>query len=153
MQANRDGQIEALITEGHTPSAAEAQLPTFALWHELLIGVGVTTLAWLLVAMWSRPTEETKLRSFYRRTRPGGPGWRAVLLRAKAEGESLEAEGRDWEVPRGILCMLIATLTVYATLFATGWFFYGRLGPAILLAVIAIVGGISTIRLWNPSKG
>ncbi len=152
LHAIRDGRIETLINEGLTRAAAEARLPALALWQELLIGVGVTTVAWWLVAMFSPPTAESKLRSFYRRTRPGGPGWRTVILKAKADGESLEAEGKDWEVPRGILCMLIATLTVYATLFATGWFFYGRLGPAISLALIAIIGGITTLRLWNPSK-
>lgn len=148
----RQGKIEALIAEGISRQTAEVMLPTLASWQELLIGVVATTLAWGLVALWTRPTAEATLRSFYRRTRPGGPGWRVVVARANAEGESLAPEGEGWEVPRGILCMLTATATVYATLFATGWFFYGRPGPAVALAVVAILGGVSTFRLWNPSK-
>ena len=150
--AIRGSNVEALIAEGLSPAAAEASLPTLASWQELLIGVAVTTLAWGLATIWTRPTAEAKLRSFFRRTKPGGPGWRAVVARARAEGESLEAEDGDWEVPRGILCMLTATATVYATLFATGWFFYGRLGPAVALALVAVLGGVSTLRLWRPSR-
>jgi len=120
-------------------------------WQELLVGVAATTVAWVLAALCTRPTAESVLRSFYRKTHPGGPGWRAVVERAREEGETLVPE-EDWEVPRGILSMLTATGTVYSVLFATGWGLYGRPLPAIALALLAVVGGVTTIRLWRPFK-
>ncbi len=145
-------EIEALISEGMTRTAAEASLPSLASWQELLIGVVLTTVIWALVALLTRPTAEVTLRSFYRKTRPGGPGWRAVVARAEAEGESLGSEDSAWEVPRGIVCMLTATATVYAALFATGSFLYGRLVPGIALVTLGVIAGALTLGLWRPSK-
>ena len=145
-------EIEALISEGMTRTAAEASLPSLASWQELLIGVVLTTVIWALVALLTRPTAEVTLRSFYRKTRPGGPGWRAVVARAEAEGESLVSEDSAWEVPRGIVCMLTATATVYAALFATGSFLYGRLVPGIALVTLGVIAGALTLGLWRPSK-
>ncbi len=145
-------EIEALISEGMTRTAAEASLPSLASWQELLIGVVLTTVIWALVALLTRPTAEVTLRSFYRKTRPGGPGWRAVVARAEAEGESLVSEDTAWEVPRGIVCMLTATATVYAALFATGSFLYGRLVPGIALVTLGVIAGALTLGLWRPSK-
>jgi len=148
----RTREIEALISEGMTRTAAEASLPSLASWQELLIGVVLTTVIWTLVALLTRPTAEVTLRSFYRKTRPGGPGWRAVVARAEAEGESLGSEDSAWEVPRGIVCMLTATATVYAALFATGSFLYGRLVPGIALVTLGVIAGALTLGLWRPSK-
>lgn len=148
----RDSRLEALMAEGISRAAAEGRLPALELWQELLIGVAVTTVAWLLAAFFTRPTEESTLRAFYRTTRPGGPGWRAIVAAARADGASLEGDGRPWEAPRGLLCMVTATITVYSALFATGLFFYGRLGPAMALVVIGVIGGSTTIRLWRPSR-
>jgi Na+/proline symporter len=124
----------------------------FEPWQELLIGVAVTTVAWVSAAFCTRPTAESVLRSFYRKTRPGGPGWRAVVKRANKEGDFLASDGEDWEVPRGALCMLTATVTVYSVLFATGLGLYGRYAPALALALLAVVGGVTTFRLWWPSQ-
>ncbi len=148
----RTREIEALISEGMSRAAAEAGLLSLTSWQELLIGVVLTTLVWALVALLTRPTEEATLRSFYRKTRPGGPGWRAVVARATAEGESLASEDTAWDVPRGMLCMLTATASVYAALFATGSFLYGRLFPGIALAILAVGAGVLTMRLWYLKK-
>lgn len=152
LHAIRDSRLETLIADGMSRVAAEGLIPSFELWQELLIGVALTTLAWGLATLVTRPTEEATLRAFYRRTRPGGPGWRSVVAKAAAEGDSLEGDGEHWEVPRGLLCMVTATVSVYSALFATGLFFYGRLGFAVTLVVVGAVCGTATIRLWRPSR-
>jgi hypothetical protein len=150
--AVRAHAVETLITGGMSRAAAEASLPALAAWQELLIGVAVTTLAWGLVALVTRPAAEPKLRSFYRLTKPGGPGWRTVVAKAEADGEPIAPEGEGWEVPRGMLCMVTATITVYSLLFAMGWFLYGRPAAGGALAAVAVVGGVVTMRLWRPSR-
>jgi len=150
--AVRARELEALVAGGMSRAAAETSLPALAGWQELLIGVAVTTLAWGLVALVTRPTAESKLRSFCRLTKPGGPGWRTVVARAAADGDQLAPEGEGWEVPRGMLCMVTATVTVYSLLFATGWFLYGGPVAGAALAAVAAVGGVVTMRLWRPSR-
>ncbi len=48
--------------------------PTMPEWAKLVAGVVITTIAWLLVTFLTRPTDERKLRDFYRLVAPGGRG-------------------------------------------------------------------------------
>ncbi len=50
------------------------QIPDFG-WR-LILTTGMTTLAWLTAMYCTPPESETTLNEFYRRIRPGGPGWR-----------------------------------------------------------------------------
>ena len=63
------------------------QLGTFAAsWPEyqkIVVGVLITTVSWLVVALVTPPSDEATLREFVRRTNPGGPGWQAVIDRAE----------------------------------------------------------------------
>jgi len=115
-------------------------------WKQMVIGVAITTVAWLSTAFLARPTEEKTLRSFYRATRPGGPGWEGVRLRAAAEGEPLP-EGRS-ALATGIACMLLGCMAVYSFLFATGLFIYGRPAVAVGLLALAIGAAVGIRGLW-----
>ena len=44
----------------------------------LLIIVAWSTVVWLTVTFLTRPTDDEKLRQFYRTVHPGGPGWRKI---------------------------------------------------------------------------
>jgi len=46
--------------------------------QRLLTVVGVTTVCWIIVTLLTRPTEMGKLKQFYLKVRPLGPGWRYV---------------------------------------------------------------------------
>jgi Na+/proline symporter len=50
------------------------QIPDFG-WR-LLVTTGMTALAWLIAMYCTPPEQEATLNEFYRRIRPGGPGWR-----------------------------------------------------------------------------
>ena len=118
-------------------------------WQKLVLGVAVTSVAWLAVSFFTRPTDEERLRSFIRLTRPGGPGWAAVARRAATDGETLEGPGKTWAVPTGILAMLLGCATVYSALFGTGAWIYGRTGPALGLTVVAVGAGFALSRVWR----
>ena len=124
-------------------------LPKISDWAQLVIGVVVTTCGWLIVTFLTKPTEEKVLLSFYRKLRPGGPGWRAFLERAKAVGESSGGLEAAWRVPRGILCMFLGCVAVYSVLFATGYWIYSKTLPAVILSATAVVSTILLFRLWG----
>jgi SSS family transporter len=121
-------------------------------WQKMTIGVGLTTACWLAVTFATRPTDEAKLRSFYRAIRPGGPGWRAVLQRAAAEGVPLEPPGQGWNVPLGILCSAIGCVAVYAALLATGYWIYGQTVPATVLSVVAAAASFFMMKTWSRAN-
>ncbi len=118
-------------------------------WIVLPVTVAIVTPIWLAVTFLTRPTDEKTLRTFYRKVKPGGPGWTALIARARAEGEPVDDGARGWDVPRGIICMLLGTVMVYSALFSTGYFIYQNAPVGIALAVLAVVsGGL----LWSTAR-
>jgi Na+/proline symporter len=118
-------------------------------WAKIVIGVDITTLAWLLVTFLTRPTDEATLRRFCESVRPGGPGWAAVLRRASAKGQLAEQARKRWNVPMEIVCMLIGCAAVYSALIATGYWIYGNWLPAAVLTVAAAVCTAVLITTWK----
>ncbi len=127
-------------------------LPSISSHLQLLIGVGITTFSWIGVTLFTQPSEEQTLRSFYRLVKPGGPGWRKVVKKARNEGEPVETEESQWDVPQGIVCMVLGCLGVYSALFAAGYWIYGRHLPASLLSALSVVSGFFLIKMWKKLK-
>jgi len=117
-------------------------------WQKLIIGVGITTVAWLTVTFITKPADEKTLRSFYRLVGPGGPGWKAVLQRAKSDNDPIDESDKKWDLPAGILCMVFGCLAVYSALFATGFWIYANRVPAIILTITAIVSAALLVKAW-----
>ena len=117
-------------------------------WQKIVLGVGMTTVAWLLVTFLTRPTDEETLRRFSRLVRPGGPGGRVVVEQAAERGEPLEQPGRPWNVPAGLVCAAIGCLAVYAALLSTGYWIYGQAIPAAVLTLVAAVASAVLLKLW-----
>ncbi len=118
-------------------------------WQEMVIGVAITTVSWLTVALLTPPADDQTLRRFYRLVKPGGPGWSAVLSRAAAEGEDLDDGVIGWSVPLGLVCMMAGCVTVYSTLFAVGQWIYGQYVWGTLLTVLAVVAAIFLMVVWK----
>jgi len=114
-----------------------------------LIGVAVTTVAWVGVTLVTRPTDGARLREFCRVARPGGPGWRRFTEADRSDGARGRAVEVGWDVPRGLVCMIAGSSAVYATLFATGHALYGRPGSALAFAVIAVTSTLILFRVWR----
>lgn len=120
---------------------------------KLLLGVGITTLGWVMVTFLTRPTDKATLRNFYRLVRPGGPGWKKVVQEAELEGEDVEEDmATAWDVPWGLLCMLIGVVAVYTALFATGYWIYGDFVWAALLTGIALLSSFLLMKAWSRYK-
>ncbi len=121
-------------------------LPPLTGWEELVIGVLLTTIGWLSVTFLTRPTSQSTMVEFCRIARPGGPGWKAVLKEAEQDGMDVKPLKDDsWNVPQGILCMLLGCIAIYSSLFATGYWIYGNI---ILAAVLTLTAFISSYYLF-----
>lgn len=114
----------------------------------LLATVAITTLAWVVTALVTSPTDREKLLSFYRTVRPAGPGW--AVIRA----ESGLPPSPD-SLPQAFLAWMLGCLTVYGALFGTGSFLYGHHGTALFWGVVFAVSGTLLTRivrqLWSSA--
>lgn len=122
-------------------------------WQQLLLGVAVTTIAWVTVTLVTPPSDAQTLRRFCALIRPGGAGWRKVIDDAAREGVTIECASRAHEsIPRGILCMILGCVLVYSALFGTGMMIYGRTGNALLFIAGIIGSGFLLIRLLRRAQ-
>jgi hypothetical protein len=95
----------------------------------MLWTVGVTTVAWLAVTWLTPPESPETLEAFYRRVRPGGPGWRTVARRLGYETDRIPGGALSW------VNWVAGWLAVFATLAGTGQLLLGsRLWGAVGLA-------------------
>lgn len=120
---------------------------------KILSGVGITTVAWLLVTFLTKPTDDETLRSFYKRIRPGGPGWKKVVDRAEAEGVVLQKSNElKWDVPTGIICMLLGVLAIYSALFTVGQLLYGNMMLVAVFGSISLVAVVMLMNFWKKLR-
>lgn len=121
----------------------------FAPWQELILGVGITTVGWLLVAYLSKPTDTKVMVNFINKVNPGGPGWSRITAEAAAKGDLALTYNGTWKVPIGIVCMILGTIGIYSFLMGTGLLIYGRLLPGGLLILLSAVMTVGLSRLWK----
>ena len=115
--------------------------------------VFLTSASWIIVTFITRPINEETLRNFYRKIRPGGPGWKKVVDRARAENiELVKEKDLRWDVPTGILCMILGCISIYSVLFTIGNILYGDIGQALIFIGITIVSSLLLLRAWNKLK-
>jgi len=120
---------------------------------KILAGVGITTISWLIVTYLTPPADKEVLRTFYKRIRPGGPGWKKIVNDAENEGISLDkTKDLKWDVPTGILAMIWGVLFVYSTLFAIGEMLYAKYTTAIILIIIGLVSLWLLTRTWKKLR-
>jgi len=116
-----------------------------AAWQQMLVGVVVTTLAWLAIAFVTSPTDGATLAAFVSRVRPGGPGWRRIAARMPADTDS--NDGGDLWV--AALAAAASTVATWAILFALGLLLYGQYVTGIAAAVVATAGWLVVRACWR----
>ena len=121
-------------------------------WAEFPFVVAVTTGIWLLATFITPAEKESVLRTFYKKTQPGGPGWKKVIKAAQKEGQELMDNKTGWSVPSGIIAMLLGCIMIYSIMFCTGYFIYGDYQLAFPLLGLAIVSAFLLIKIWKKVK-
>ena len=146
------GVISLLITIPSIKAGLFGEVGVFPAWAEFPFVVFVTTSLWLLVTFITPSEDQSVLRSFYKKTQPGGPGWRKIIDAAKKDSVELVDSDEGWSVPSGILAMLLGCLMIYSTMFATGYYIYGDYQLAFPLTGLVLVSAFFLVKIWKKVK-
>ena len=111
---------------------------------KLLFSVIVTSITWVTTTFLTPAEPKEHLINFYKLTRPGGPGWRAITDQIKDYKEM-----KQWDVPQGILSVLIGCIGIYSALFSIGNFVYGSYLTASILLVVFFLACFLLLKLWS----
>ena len=109
-------------------------------WLKIVYGAGITTIAWIIVTYVTPPDDDETLQNFVNKINPGGPGW-------KKYSSSVASE--TWDVPKGILSMVLGCFSVYGLLLGVGQLIYGNFYPGILICGFGLIASIGLIKIWK----
>ncbi|MBU2903607.1 Na+:solute symporter [Arenibacter algicola] len=119
---------------------------------KLMIGITITTVAWVGVTLLTKPSDEKILMKFYRLIRPGGPGWKIIQDKIRSENPNDREVLEKWDFPSAILCMVIGTSMIFSTLFTIGYLIYGKLEMATLFFILDCICSVILFKLWKRLK-
>lgn len=102
--------------------------------YSIFITVGVTTVSWLTVTWFTKPTDSEVLAGFCRRIRPG-IGWSPVYERTGAKPEKL-----SWSY--SVASLASSIILVYAFLFLTGKFLFGFFMEGFVWLAVAVLSWV-----------
>lgn len=108
--------------------------------YNLLVLVPVSLAVWLTVTFLTKPVDDERLRDFYRRVRPGGPGWKRIA----AEMPELEKDAQF--TMKNLVLFLLSVVALYSALIGIGELILGRwaLGGGLLLVTV-----VSAAIMWK----
>jgi Na+/proline symporter len=116
---------------------------TIAFPESLYLIVTVTTVAWLVATYVTPPVPTDTLVAFYRRVRPGGPGWTPI---ARLCPDVKPDAGFGWL----FVDWIAGVALVYGALFAVGSAIFGEWTRALVL--IGIVAACATVLTRSLSR-
>lgn len=111
----------------------------------LFIIVPVTTIAWIITAFVTKPTEENKLVDFFKQIRPGGIGWKKFKIKYP---EVIADKGYGYL----FLNWFLGIVLVYMFLFGVGKIIFAQYVTGIIFIAIGTIAGY-IIFLLLSKKG
>ncbi|MEO0541087.1 MAG: sodium:solute symporter family protein [Cyanobacteria bacterium P01_A01_bin.105] len=107
------------------------QISNFGL--RLSVTAGITTVIWVVVMLLTPPESDETLDNFYRKVRPGGPGWARQQQRTGLRPmQNLALEGQR---------VVAALLILFGSMFAVGGFLLLQSLTGWLSLIVAVLGG------------
>ncbi len=109
----------------------QLEVPFFEIkgYWQLIIGVCLTTVGWIIVTLVTKPTKKETLDAFNQ------------LI--------FEGDDKFKNIGTKIVAFFCSVFGIYGFLFATGNFIYGNVGYGVILSVITIVCSIVIQQLWK----
>jgi Na+/proline symporter len=105
-----------------------------------------TTLVWLTITYLTKPVEEKTLINFYKRTHPGGKGWKPVQ-------KLLPEIKEDTQFGKMFVNWFMGIVVVYSFLFGIGKIIFAEyLVGTILLITAALAAGVIYLNLNKKEK-
>ena len=115
---------------------------------ELVVGVAVTTVGWLVVTFLTPPVDTETLKDFHTRIQPLGKGWEAVVPRKRGPAQDGDVDtGQGGELAAGLLSWFLGCVMVYAALFGTGFLLYGNTVWGLAGLILTAVAGWGVLKL------
>jgi Na+/proline symporter len=108
----------------------------------LMVTAGITAIIWIAVMFLTPPESDETLHQFYRKVRPGGPGWRRQ--QAQTGLSPLQDLGKD------IQRVLAAVLLLFGSMFTVGGFLLLQSATGFISLIAAVAGGF-WLRQLNKS--
>ena len=85
--------------------------------HEkLVIGVLLTTIAWVVTALVTKPTDDNVLIQFYKTIRPHGMGWKPVISQGIWNGSITQEHTKTGKFSTEVLMMFLGCIGIYSFL-------------------------------------
>jgi SSS family solute:Na+ symporter len=100
--------------------------------------VAWTTACWIIVTLLTAPEPEAHLVRFYRRVRPGGPGWTRIA--------TLAGLGAPPPIRRLLLDWVAGWVLIYAMLFGLGALLFRSLTAALAYFIVAAIAAAVIYR-------
>jgi Na+/proline symporter len=113
--------------------------------HQLVLGVLLTTVFWVVTALITKPTDERVLKNFISKVRPGGPGWSHIQNKM----DKADFSGESWKLPYGIFCMILGVIMVYSFLFGTGHLIFKNIQFGIIYLIASLVSGFALAKFYK----
>jgi len=108
---------------------------------KLIIGIGITTIAWVFATFITAPVDQKVLESFVERINPGGPGWKKFR---KGKNSNVK-----WHIPTGLRDMALGAISIYSLLFGIGYLLFSE----FFLGFLFLVVGMGLLYfIWNQMK-
>lgn len=118
--------------------------------HEkLVIGVALTTVAWVVTALFTKPTDNKILIQFYNTIRPHAYGWKPVIEEGSKQGLITYSGHKTGRLATEILMMVLGCVGVYSLLFGTGFAIYGQYPFAFIALLTAATVGVIMKLQWK----
>ena len=100
----------------------------------LIYTLPISLSIWLTVTMLTKPTDESKLIEFYKRTHPGGPGWKRIAAKIEKDYSA----GHIF-TKRNIVGCIFGIIGTYAALIGFGHLMLGKYSSGLLLLALLII--------------
>jgi hypothetical protein len=112
--------------------------------ERLMVITLFTAAVWVTVMYLTPPESEATLERFYRKVRPGGPGWRRFHERTGIRpAQSLKLD---------LLRVAAASIILYGLMFSTGAFLLMRWMWALVLLAVAVLAWFWLHRLHQYAR-
>ena len=144
-----NSQIDLLIASGLDRVDAIQKVGPLKTYEELIIGVSITTISWIIATLFTKPTSTEKLISFYKLVHPGGKGWDKITSIMKEEDKNYNSSFSKSYITEGILGMVVGCIGIYSLLFAIGYWLYSKFFIATGLSIVAVVCSFLIFKIWN----
>jgi len=112
----------------------------------LLYSVPISLIIWLTATFLTKPVDKERLIDFYKRVRPGGPGWKKIAAMVP------EVKGGEQFNKKNVGLYILSVITLYSALLGIGKLILGSHITGLILIGITIVGSIIIANSLSTKK-